>query len=294
MSNDLEQFIALHQQRINAHLEQITANTSAADRLNSATAYAATAPGKRLRPLLVYAAALLGECKSDQVVDDTAAAIEMVHCYSLVHDDLPAMDDDDLRRGRPTTHIAYDEPTAILVGDALQCQAFETLMLLDCDAHTKVELATSLSKASGAQGMVGGQQLDIDFTDSAIDQIQLESIHRLKTGALIGAAVDMGAIVAGLTHTDRDALGRYADNLGLAFQVVDDILDIESSTEQLGKQQGADQALNKSTYPKLMGIQASKDYAQKLVDQALESLSGFDDRANTLRELAQFVLVRKS
>lgn len=302
MSHNLKQFIDSHQTRVNDHLTKITCSTSTAARLNDAIAYAATAPGKRLRPLLVYATAQLGQQLNDAselarhnlVIDGAASAIELIHCYSLVHDDLPAMDDDDLRRGRPTTHIAYDEPTAILVGDALQCMAFELLMSLPTDAQTRVDLATTLSQAAGSSGMVAGQQLDIDATDTAIDQQQLESIHRLKTGALISAAVDMGALVANLGEQQRAALAQYAANLGLAFQVVDDILDIESSTEQLGKQQGADQALNKSTYPKLMGITPSKDYAKQLIDDAINALALFDNRADTLRDLARFVLARKS
>jgi len=292
MTADLNTFITTYQARLNQHLSTLTADSSVATRLADATSYAANAPGKRLRPVLVYATSLLGNYHD--AVDDVAAAIEMVHCYSLVHDDLPAMDDDDLRRGHPTTHIAFDEPTAILVGDGLQCLAFETLANCQAPAQMQVELIKELSKAAGNRGMVGGQQLDIDCTGITVDQPRLEQIHRLKTGALIEASVQLGAIVAELTPTQRQNLGRYAENLGLAFQVVDDILDIESSTEQLGKQQGADQALDKSTYPKLMGLEPSKQYANKLVNDAIEALSEFGDDATYLREIANYVVKRTS
>jgi len=290
MTADLNTFIQSYQAEINQHLSALTASSSIATRLADATSYAATAPGKRLRPVLVYATSLLGN--AHPATNDVAAAIEMIHCYSLVHDDLPSMDDDDLRRGHPTTHIAFDEPTAILVGDGLQCLAFETIAKCPASAEMRIEIIQVLSGAAGNQGMVGGQQLDIDSTGVSIDQDQLERIHRLKTGALIEASVQLGAILAELTETQRANLSRYAQNLGLAFQVVDDILDIESSTEQLGKQQGADQALDKSTYPKLMGIEQSKLYAHTLVQDAIDVLDGFGDEANHLRQIAHYVVTR--
>lgn len=253
--------------------------------------------GKRVRPVLVYAsaAAINGHdiSSKNMDLDKAAAAVEMIHAYSLVHDDLPAMDDDDLRRGQPTCHIAFDEATAILAGDGLQARAFEILTeLTDCSAVTQIQLIKVLSQAAGPIGMVGGQAIDLQSTDQLIDLNQLETIHKLKTGALIKASIAMGAILAGANPEQLQALERYGEAIGLAFQVFDDILDIEMDTATLGKQQGADQALNKATYPSLLGLQKSKDKAEQLYQEALAALESFDGGATPLRQLAKYIISR--
>ena len=263
-------------------------------RLCEAMRYSSANGGKRVRPVLLYASAeALGYRGPADTLDAAAAALEMLHCYSLVHDDLPAMDDDDLRRGQPTCHIAFDEATAILVGDALQCRAFEVLASLPhCSDRRRLQTLRCLSAAAGARGMVGGQAMDLAVVDRQVDQTQLEAVHRLKTGALISAAVEMGAILGGASASDMAALRQYSRALGLCFQVQDDILDIESSTEVLGKTQGADVALNKPTYPALMGLENARQYALQLRDEARQALHGFAAGADPLRQLADYIVNR--
>lgn len=264
--------------------------------LEQAINYSLLSGGKRVRPLLVYASAAAPG--NDQAVDSDAAdkvavAVEMIHAYSLIHDDLPAMDDDDLRRGQPTCHKAFDEATAILAGDALQTRAFQLLTEADgCDAQTRLELIKILSYATGQTGMVGGQAMDLGAVGECIDLDQLETIHRLKTGALIRAAVAMGACLAGADPEQRQALDRYAESIGLAFQVQDDIIDIESDTATLGKTQGADQAMDKPTYPSLLGLVGAKQKATALQQQALRALQGFGASAEPLRALANYIVSR--
>lgn len=265
-------------------------------RLQQAMQYSLINGGKRIRPVLVYAAAtaINPEASSTSNTDKVACAVEMIHAYSLIHDDLPAMDDDDLRRGQPTCHKAFDEATAILAGDALQTRAFELLTKLDdCPAQTQLQLLKILTTASGQQGMVGGQAIDLNAVDQAIDLQHLETIHRLKTGALIRAAVTMGATLVNATPQQLQALDSYAEAIGLAFQVQDDILDIESDTATLGKTQGADQALNKPTYPALLGLDGAKDKALQLHQQALDALSEIGDSAEALRDLSSYIISRK-
>lgn len=266
-------------------------------RLFEACAYSLTRGGKRVRPALAYGAALAIDpavLKGDTVaIDYVACAAEMIHAYSLVHDDLPAMDDDDLRRGQPTCHIAYDEPTAILVGDGLQARAFELLADAPAvSAQARLDLVRMLSAAAGSRGMVGGQAVDIAAVDSAIDLQHLETMHALKTGALIRGSVGMGAIVAGASQQQRDALDDYADAIGLAFQICDDILDATSDSITLGKQAGADAAHNKPTYVSLLGLEQARDKADALLEDALAALQGFDDAAWFLRELADYIVRR--
>lgn len=272
--------------------------------LEQAINYSLLNGGKRVRPLLVYASAAAlakpgGNSGSipDNVdsadADKVAVAVEMIHAYSLIHDDLPAMDDDDLRRGQPTCHKAFDEATAILAGDALQARAFQLLTELDsCDAQTQLDLIKTLTCAAGQTGMVGGQAMDLDAVGTSIDLAQLETIHRLKTGALIRAAVAMGACLAGADPQQRLALDRYAEAIGLAFQVQDDIIDIESDTATLGKTQGADQALDKPTYPSLLGLDGARQKAAALQQQALLALQGFSASADPLRALANYIVSR--
>jgi geranylgeranyl pyrophosphate synthase len=303
MSAELQHFSEQYLPRIEAALSDILGSLQSpyADhdsrpqlrRLAEAMNYSLRSGGKRIRPLLVYAAAAaLG--KRDAALDQVASALEMIHCYSLIHDDLPAMDDDDLRRGQPTCHKAYDEATAILAGDGLQSKAFEVLSELpNCSADCRLQLINTLAKASGLCGMVGGQAIDLAATGQAIELPQLETLHRLKTGALIRAAVTMGGIYAGADQQQLQALDNYAKAIGLSFQVQDDILDIESDTETLGKQQGADLALNKSTYPSLLGLQPAKQKALDLHQQALAALTEFGEQAEPLRAISAYIISRK-
>ncbi len=261
-------------------------------RLKEAMNYALTAGGKRVRPFLAYATAELFDIEP-ALVDGPAAAIECIHAYSLVHDDLPAMDDDDLRRGRPTCHIAFDEAMAILAGDALQTLAFE--ILTECplpEGCDRVALIATLAKASGYQGMCGGQALDLAATDKQVSREQLETIHKHKTGALIRAAVRMGGLLGQASEADLATLDRYADSIGLAFQVQDDILDVVSDTQTLGKPQGSDEALNKSTYPALMGLEGAQELLQQLYQEAIQSLEQLQYNADLLRLFAQYIVSR--
>jgi geranylgeranyl diphosphate synthase type II len=259
--------------------------------------YSVVNGGKRIRPLLVYAAceALGGHAAQ---ADGAACAVELIHAYSLVHDDLPAMDDDDLRRGLPTTHIAFDQATAILAGDGLQTLAFEVLAdgsRNPQDADTRLLMIRALAHAAGPAGMVGGQAIDLGSVGHKLDQTALELMHRHKTGALIEASVSLGALASGQADAPAlAALAAYAQAIGLAFQVQDDILDVESDTATLGKRQGADIARDKPTYPALLGLEAAKAYALELRDQALAALQTFDSRAEPLRALARFIVERRS
>jgi len=266
-------------------------------RLYQAMRYSVTNGGKRVRPLLVYGACetLGGDLNR---ADGAACAVELIHAYSLVHDDLPAMDDDDLRRGQPTTHKAFDEAAAILAGDGLQSLAFE--VLADArrnpqDAHLRLSMITSLAQAAGPAGMVGGQAIDLDSVGIKLDRTALELMHRHKTGALIEVSVKLGALASGQSdELTLKALQSYAQFIGLAFQVQDDILDVESDTTTLGKRQGADIARDKPTYPALLGLDAAKIYALELRDQALHSLRIFDEKAEPLRALARYIVGRRS
>jgi geranylgeranyl pyrophosphate synthase len=262
--------------------------------LQQALSYSLLNGGKRVRPLLVYAsaAAVNPNCPAAGL-DTIACAVEMIHAYSLVHDDLPAMDNDELRRGQPTCHRAFDEATAILAGDALQARAFELLTEIeDSTATIQLQLIRQLAAASGQAGMVGGQAIDLNAVNQDIDLTHLETLHQLKTGALIRASVSMGALFAGATDAQLNMLDAYALAIGLAFQVHDDILDIESDTATLGKQQGADQAMNKPTYPKILGLEGARQKAGLLQQQALEALAPFDQQAQPLRGLASYIISR--
>ncbi len=292
--SSLEQALREASGAVNAELDRLLPQGDGLEsRVCEAMRYAVMAGGKRLRPFLVLESSRLFNV-AERCALRVAAAIEMVHTYSLVHDDLPAMDDDDLRRGQPTCHRAFDEATAILAGDALQSRAFELLTGLEAlEPATALRLIGCLATAAGPRGMVGGQALDLSAVDQPIDLDQLEAIHRLKTGAMIRAAVTMGAVFAGADERQTAALDHYAAAIGLAFQVQDDILDIEGSTEVLGKTQGADRAHNKPTYPALLGLDRARQLATSLHSQALEALAGFDGRARPLRGLADFIISRQ-
>jgi len=253
--------------------------------------------GKHIRATMVFAAAKIAEESGAVVHEETlehiACAVEMVHTYSLVHDDLPAMDDDDLRRGRPSCHKAFDEATAILAGDALQSRAFEVLADAPyLSAEQKVAMIKALSAAIGPRGMVGGQALDIEATDTPVELHQLQTMHALKTGALIRAALAMGGIASGASRDQLAALDDYGHDIGLAFQVVDDILDVESDAVTLGKTAGKDSAAMKSTYVGLMGLDGAKAEAKRLLTTALAALEVFGESANYLRDLAKYILER--
>ena len=281
-------------QRVEARLESaLPPATESPERLHAAMRHAVLGGGKRLRPMLVYAAgAATGADES--LCDAPAAAVELVHAYSLVHDDLPAMDDDALRRGRPTVHVAFDEATAILAGDALQALAFEVLADAPVDAALRVAWLQSLARAAGAPGMCGGQALDIDATGRQLAVAQLERLHALKTGALIRAAVRMGGLAGGADAGTLARLDDYASALGLAFQIRDDILDVEGDSAQLGKTAGKDQAQDKSTYPALLGMARSKALLAELSEKTKAALGPLGDEAGALRRLAEFAVARVS
>ena len=297
-STSFAQQLSGWQQRIEHFLnQQLSASPQDCGQLTDAMRYSTLGAGKRLRPVLVYATAEAINLPIDQA-DAIAAAIEMVHAYSLIHDDLPAMDDDDLRRGRPTCHIKYGDATAILAGDALQAMAFDVLAkapFAEAQPAMAIKLISELAKAAGGQGMAGGQQLDLDAEqpNAVTDLAGLERIHRLKTGALIAACATMPAIAAGLSSESTQQLHHFATQIGLAFQVHDDVLDITADTATLGKPQGADLARGKATYPSLIGLAESEALALTLRDDALASLAGFDSAADTLRQLAHHMVERK-
>jgi farnesyl diphosphate synthase/geranylgeranyl diphosphate synthase type II len=255
--------------------------------------YSLQGSGKRIRPVLCYAAAEAIGMDSSNALDSVAVSVELVHTYSLIHDDLPAMDDDDMRRGRPSLHKAYDEATAILVGDGFQARAFELIADTDgLSSEQKVNIIKTLSRAAGSNGMVGGQYIDIQATGSDMTLDGLQTMHSLKTGALIRAALVMGGIAAGASKHQLDALGDYGTHIGLAFQVVDDILDVEGDSQTLGKTSGKDKEANKPTYVKLLGLEGAKAEAQRLLDAALEALSDFGESADHLRDLARYIVER--
>ncbi len=266
----------------------------APEKLHQAMAYAVLDGGKRVRPLLVFAAAKLFDAPSE-LVSRAACAVEMIHAYSLVHDDMPCMDDDALRRGKPTVHKKYDEATALLVGDALQAQAFLVLSEASACADHKLPMLQLLAQASGSIGMCGGQAIDLDSVGIALDLPALEHMHRLKTGALLRASVLLGAMSGKrLDENEMHALDRYSRAIGLAFQVVDDVLDATADSATLGKTAGKDAADNKPTYVSILGLDASRELAQKLCRDAHEALSIFGESAQYLHDLADLIVQRKA
>ncbi len=263
-------------------------------RLHEAMRYATLGGGKRVRPLLAHAAGQLTGAAADKL-DLVASAVEMIHAYSLVHDDLPCMDDDVLRRGRPTCHVEFDEPTALLVGDSLQTLAFELLASQPLgEPKQQLEMIALLAHASGSRGMAGGQAIDLASVGTPLNQPELELMHALKTGALIRAAVLLGALAGQpLSADERTNLDRFAKRAGLLFQVVDDILDCTASTATLGKTAGKDEAADKPTYVSLLGLEAARAYADGLRADALDALSIFGERAARLTQLADFICHRQ-
>ena len=288
----VEATFARWRDRIESQLDASLPSPSDAPRgLHQAMRYAVLGGGKRMRPLLVYASGRIFGA-DENALDAPAMAVELIHAYSLVHDDLPAMDDDALRRGRPTTHIAFDEATAILAGDALQTRAFGLIADAPLPASLRVACLQTLAHASGAAGMCGGQALDIDATGHQQPLQDLERMHVLKTGALIRAAVRMGALCGQAPAADLATLDTVASALGLAFQVRDDILDVEASSEQLGKTAGKDEAQAKSTFPALLGMDGAKAHLRTLSEQMFDGLAGYGEPADALRALAKLAVER--
>jgi geranylgeranyl pyrophosphate synthase len=296
-TDDLESRLRGYQSRVQAVLESVLPGANVSPhRLHAAQRYAVLGGGKRLRPLLVYCTGEALDIPTG-ALDAPAAAVELIHSYSLVHDDLPAMDDDDLRRGQPTTHRAFDEATAILAGDALQVLAF-SLLARDRAAgvsfEARLKMIQILADASGTEGMAGGQALDLSAVGRELRLEELEAMHRLKTGALIRASVLLAAACAPeLTPAEWDALDAYSQDIGLAFQIQDDILDVEGSTEDLGKTIGADAARAKPTYPSVLGLEAAKTRARDLQRRACANLAPFRGRTQVLEWLASYVIDRR-
>ena len=283
------------QARMEAVLARVLPQASLAPaRLHAAMRYAVLEGGKRVRPLLAFAAGEVAGAAPERV-EIAAAAVELIHAYSLVHDDLPCMDDDVLRRGKPTVHVEFGEATALLAGDALQSLAFQLLAehRLADEAATQLEMARTLALAAGSRGMAGGQQVDLDSTGATLSVPALEFMHIHKTGALIRAAVLLGASCGSLAQGDKDRLDRYAKAVGLAFQVVDDVLDYEASTATLGKTAGKDAKQGKPTYVSAMGIARAREMAESLRRQAAAALEGLGERAARLAALADFIVLRK-
>ncbi|MEI5640843.1 MULTISPECIES: (2E,6E)-farnesyl diphosphate synthase [unclassified Pseudoalteromonas] len=297
MSNELHTQLERAKSRVESTIvDYFAQQLDTDDTIKAATRYSIENGGKRLRPFLVFSTGELFGADAEDL-NRAAAAIECIHSYSLVHDDLPAMDDDDLRRGRPTCHVMYDEATAILAGDALQTLAFELLSnhSFAVSQQQQLQMIQVLAKASGLQGMVGGQALDIAATDKAITISELERIHRLKTGALLNSAIELGLLCGRsdtITDQVRSAMRTYGNAIGLAFQVRDDILDVEGDTATLGKPQGSDLGHNKATYPALLGLPQAQLKAEQLIDTALQALEDVPGNTQTLAALANYIIAR--
>lgn len=291
-------FLALDQTRVEQVLQQqLQQQDVAAQSLQQAMHYSILLGGKRIRPSLVYRCGLMLGARLEDL-DAPAAALEAIHCYSLIHDDLPAMDNDALRRGKPTCHIAFDEATAILAGDAIQSLAFDILSshsYQQVPAQRVLAMVQQLAKAGGAAGMCAGQAIDLAHTNQGFNLETLEQMHRLKTGALIQCAIELAWLASPATAPEElELLRRFAASLGLAFQVQDDILDIESDTETLGKPQGSDHQANKATYPALLGLSEAKRKAEFLHQDALAALEQLPYPGDDLKALAQFLIARKN
>lgn len=293
---ELKALLSDYQQRVEKALRYwLPAENEEPAQLHAAMRYTSLDGGKRVRPVLVYATGLALGLPLERL-DGPACAIELIHAYSLVHDDLPAMDDDDLRRGKATCHKAFDEATAILVGDALQSLAFEILSRdneMVQDHSLRLAMVGELARSSGSRGMAGGQAIDISAEGKQLSLEQLQTMHRYKTGALIRASVRLGALSSPeATQKQREGLDRYAEAVGLAFQIRDDILDVEADTETLGKPQGSDLAKDKPTYTSLLGLDGAKEKARALHQEALEGLCDFGKEAEPLRLLSAYIVER--
>ena len=293
---DLNQSLGNAASQVEDFIDKLLAVEDAAEqRLHKAMRYAALDGGKRLRPfLLMQSASLFGVSKRSAL--RTGAALELIHCYSLVHDDLPAMDDDDLRRGKPTVHKQFDEATAILAGDALLTLAFEVLSHDETHANAGVRchLVSALAKAAGSHGMVGGQMIDLQAENKSLNIGQITRLQRLKTGELIAYACEGGAILGQASNTAHEALRGYAHDVGLAFQIADDLLDVEGRVEKVGKAVNKDEDAGKATFVSILGVERARSQANRLADQAIEHLAIFDEKADLLRQAARFVVEREN
>ncbi|HYE23943.1 MAG TPA: farnesyl diphosphate synthase [Clostridia bacterium] len=283
------------QQIADAALERLLpAATQHPTSIHQAMRHSVFAGGKRLRPILCMEAARMIAGQVPAGVEDLGAAIEMLHTYSLIHDDLPALDNDDLRRGRPTCHVAFGEATAILAGDALQTCAYEVMARLRCPAEQTVHIIQELAHATGTvDGMIGGQVVDLEAEHTKADAETLEYIHRAKTGALLTASLVTGCYFAGAKATEVQRVREFGRAAGLAFQIADDILDVTQTSEQLGKTAGKDLSAEKATYPALYGLEKAEQMASQLINQACSALDSFGNRADTLKELARYLVERK-
>jgi geranylgeranyl diphosphate synthase type II len=292
---DLKAYLESRRRQVNRALEALFADIPESRRVGQAMQYSLFAGGKRIRPILCLAAAEATGGRTEAVLD-AGCAIEMIHTYSLIHDDLPAVDNDDLRRGRPTCHIAFNEATAILAGDALLTLAFQVLsggtFGNGRSADTVMRVIHRVARAAGHLGMVEGQMRDIQAEGTSISLADLQQLHALKTGALIEAAVYAGALLGGGSPEQIAALTTYAQNIGVAFQVQDDILNVEGDPTRMGKATGTDQLLRKSTYPSLMGMPRAKRFARQLINDALKAIEEFDNEADPLRAIAAYIISR--
>ncbi|MGH1537644.1 MAG: polyprenyl synthetase family protein [Gammaproteobacteria bacterium] len=287
----LDHYAALVNQQLDEKLPQ---ETDSPNTLHKAIRYSVLGGGKRIRPALVYAT---GEALGTDLasLNCAACAVELMHCYSLIHDDLPAMDDDDLRRGRPTCHKAFDEATAILAGDAMQAQAFTILASNEASAKQRVLMIQQLAKSSGSLGMAGGQAIDLASVNKQLNEDQIIRMHTLKTAALIQASVLMTVIASDTNNPETFAhFAHFSEKVGLAFQIRDDILDIQADTKTLGKPQGSDAAQNKPTYPSIVGVEQAENTANNLLKEALNEISHLDDRAENLRAISKYMVTRIS
>ena len=293
---ELKPYIKQKNQIIDAALEKVFQDSHSSKTLVKAMKYSLMAGGKQIRPVLCLAACeAVGGVPEDALT--AACALEMIHTYSLIHDDLPAMDDDELRRGKATCHIAFNEATAVLAGDALLTLAFEMLSSVQFDDRNQafrwLKVIRLISEAAGYQGMIQGQMLDIAAEGITLSADELETMHRLKTGALIEASLACGALLGGADRRQTDLLSDYGRKIGLAFQVADDILNVEGNPALMGKAVGTDRQRHKSTYPSVLGIQAAREFSKKLVQKALQALETFDKQADPLRGIARYIIERK-
>ena len=288
--SEFEKLLESYQARVNQKLEVLLPDDDSI--LISAMRYSVLNGGKRLRPILAYLTGELNDTEAEYM-DTLASSLELIHCYSLIHDDLPAMDDDELRRGNPTTHKKFDEATAILAGDALQPLAFELISTIKTSDRNKVQMISSLSEACGYLGMVGGQIKDIN-SNQIKDVESLDSMHSEKTGRLIQASIETAGILSGLSASDIESLKEYGGKIGLAFQIQDDIIDIESPASVSGKDQGSDIGKDKTTYPSLVGLEASKVRAQELSNDAKKILQPINKNTDNLDKLADYIVSRKA
>jgi geranylgeranyl diphosphate synthase type II len=291
----LEETLEQGRVRIDAALERLLPPADAAPAsIHKAMRHSVFAGGKRLRPILAMEAARMVAGSLPDRIEDLGSALEMLHTYSLVHDDLPALDNDDLRRGKPTCHKVFGEATAILAGDALQTWAYQVLARLHCPPEARVRIIEEIARATGTvEGMIGGQMMDLEAERTRPDAVTLEQIHRSKTGALITASVVSGGIYAGARVAEVAQLRAFGRGVGLAFQIADDVLDVTQSSEQLGKTAGKDTATEKATYPALFGVEKSVEMAGSLVKEACAALDSFGPRAQVLQALARFLVERK-